>query len=445
MRLRALLLTASLLAAGAAGAQEVATLRIAADLDRPVFVAAPPSDYGRVFVAEQHSGRILVLRLAGFALEPTPFLTLPAVSTGGEQGLLGLAFHPGYAANGFFYVSYTDPHTRIVRYQASPDPDVADPASATPILGAVQPQGNHNGGWIGFGPDGLLYVAIGDGGGGYDDGSGHTPGIGNAQDLEDNLLGKILRIDVDRDDFPSDPLRNYGIPASNPFVGRDGDDEIWAYGLRNPWRASFDRQTGDLYLGDVGQGLCEEIDFQPAASTGGENYGWRLREGTVATPFVGGSPPPGAIAPILDYPHAGTGVPCSAPGAGFTGVAVTGGYAYRGPAAALDGRYFFADFATAAIWSLRFDGSPPAGFDGSNYSELSDHSGDPAFTPDLGAIDSVSSFGEDALGNLYVTDLDGEVFFVPEPSRAPLQLVGIAAALALGRRRERVRGSTRAH
>jgi glucose/arabinose dehydrogenase len=432
-----LILAASLLAADAIDAQSFSTVLYASGLDRPVFLTAPPGSIGRAFILDAHLGQIRILRLATRTLEPTPFLTIPGVSTGDEQGLLGLAFHPDYATNGYFYVNYTDPNTKIVRYQVSADPDVADPTSATPVLGFVQPQSNHNGGWIGFGPDGFLYIASGDGGGGNDSGTGHTTGTGNAQDTTDNLLGKVLRIDVDADAFPADPLRNYGIPPDNPFVGVSGDDEIWVYGLRNPWRASFDRLTDDLYIGDVGQNRCEELDVQPGTSTGGENYGWRLREGVIATPNVGGSPPAGAIDPIFDYPHAGTGEPCSDPGTGFTGVAITGGYVYRGPVAELDGRYFFADFATGELWSLRYDGSDPSSFDGTNYTELTDHTGDPDFTPDVGSIGSVASFGEDGIGNLYVVDLGGEVFYIPEPSGTLMQLAGAGMTWALSRHARR--------
>jgi glucose/arabinose dehydrogenase len=428
------------LMAQAAVAQGFETRRIATGLARPVFITAPPGDLTRAFVVEQHTGNIRILRLATKSVDPTPFLTVPGVSTGNEQGLLGLAFHPDYASNGFFYVNYTDPNTKIVRYQVSADPDVADPTSATAVLSYVQPQSNHNGGWLAFGSDGFLYISSGDGGGGDDNDDGHTAGTGNAQDLTGNLLGKILRIDVDTDDFPADPARNYGIPANNPFAGTTGDDEIWAYGLRNPWRAGFDRLTGDLYIGDVGQSRCEELDIQLGTSAGGENYGWRLREGTIATPTggVGGPAPSGALDPIFDYPHAGTGEPCSGPGAGFTGVAITGGYVYRGPAAEIEGRYFFADFATGRLWSLRYDGSHPSTFDGTNYTELTDHTGMPGFVPDVGTIGSVSSFGEDPVGNLYVLDLNGgEVFLIPEPPAGWLQLAGVVATLAVARRRSR--------
>ena len=393
-----------------------------------------------MFVVEQHTGRIRILRLADRALEATPFLEVTGLSTGNEQGLLGLAFHPDYKVNGFFYVYITDPTSRVLRFQVSADPDVADAASESQVLAFSQPQANHNGGWIGFGPDGTFHIATGDGGGANDSGGGHTAGTGNAQDLTDNMLGKILRIDVDGDDFPADATRNYAIPADNPWVGITGDDEIWSYGLRNPFRASFDRATGDLYIADVGQNHCEEIDVQPGDSSGGENYGWRLREGILATPSggVGGQPPPGAIDPIMDYPHPSTGELCSNPGIGFAGFVVTGGYVYRGPVAELEGRYFFADFSTGELWSLRWDGTAPATFDGSNYTDLTNHSGDPRFVPDLGSIASISSFGEDAAGNLYVLDLfGGEVFYIPEPSRRAQQLAGLTALVWLTHRRRR--------
>ena len=438
MRRIAILLGASLALAEPAGAQGFETARIASGLAEPIFLTAPPDDPDRAFVVER-AGQIRIIRLPGFDLEATRFLTIAGVDTTGEGGLLGLAFHPDYATNGFFYVCFTIDddggtaafRTRIVRYQVSANPDVANPASATQVLNYLQPEYNNNGGWIGFGPDGLLYIASGDGGGSDDTGTGHTAGTGNAQDITNNRLGKILRIDVDADAFPADPLLNYGIPAGNPFVGVTGDDEIWAYGLRNPWRASFDRQTGDLYIGDVGQGAREEIDVQPAAASGGANYGWRLREGTIATPSggVGGPLPPGAIDPIYEYPRGS----CE-----FCGESITGGYVYRGPVPALDGRYFFADFEDARLWSLRYDGSSPSTFDGTNYVELTEHTGDPGFVPDAGSIGNVASFGEDGAGNLYILDIvDGEVFYIPEPPSAWMQLVALAMTWALAHRRVR--------
>ena len=246
-----------------------------------------------------------------------------------------------------------------------------------------------------FGPDGYLYIASGDGGGGNDDDAGHTPGLGNGQDTT-VLWGKLLRIDVHSDDFPGDANRNYGIPVDNPFVGISGADEIWAYGLRNPWRCSFDRLTGDLYIGDVGQGDQEEINFQPATSPGGENYGWRVMEGELCN-FANDPLPchdPNFTEPIHVYNHAGSR-------------SVTGGYVYRGPRTALQGTYFFAEYITAQIWTFEYDGVIMTNFTDRTVE----------MTPDVGSIASISSFGEDGIGNLYVLDLNGgEVFkILPEP------------------------------
>lgn len=418
-----------LLAPPLANAAPFETVRLTTGLDRPLYLTAPAGASDQVFVLEQHSGKVLRMNRQTGAVDATPFLQLGGLATGSEQGLLGLAFHPRYASNGYFYVNYTDSGgtTRIVRYQRSAaDPTRADAASATPIVSYAQPQANHNGGWMGFGPDGYLYIASGDGGGGNDDDAGHTPGTGNAQDLTDNPLGKLLRIDVDGDDFAADAARNYAIPASNPFVGATGDDEIWAYGLRNPWRASFDRATGDLYIGDVGQGSREEIDVQPAASGGGENYGWRPREGTIATPGIGDPAPPGAIDPVYDYLH-GSGA--------LQGSSVTGGYVYRGPIAELQGQYFFADFINGRIWSFVYDGDDASAFDGSNYTDFTDWTD--VLSPDAGSIDNVASFGEDADGNLYLIDLDGDVFTlraVPLPGAA-LLFASAGVLLAVWRRR----------
>ena len=394
--LTALTLFGVTIASSLVQAAGITSQRVASGLARPIFVTAPPGDANRLFVVEQHTGRIKILNLASGVINATPFLDIDGLATGNEQGLLGLAFHPQYDENGLFYVNLTingSGTTHIRRYQVSADPDIADPDTATTVLTYNQPQSNHNGGWIGFGPeDGLLYIASGDGGSGNDTGSGHTAEIGNAQDITDNLLGKILRIDVNGDDFPGDPARNYAIPITNPFVDSPGDDEIWAYGLRNPWRPSFDRHTGDLYIADVGQGAREEVNFQLALDPGGSNYGWRLREGSIATPSsVGGPAPPGAVEPIHDYPHVG------APLGGFS---ISGGYVYRGPIAALQGVYFFADYVTEQIWSFRFDGI--------NKSEFANRTTE--LTPDVGSINSIASFGEDSAGDLYIVDLGGEIF-----------------------------------
>jgi glucose/arabinose dehydrogenase len=390
------------------------TQRVALGLQRPVAAAAPPGDVQRLFIAEQHTGRIRILDLASGTLLAAPFLDLDGLATGNEQGLLGLTFDPNYASNGYFYVNVTtqadggDTHVR--RYQAIGDPATAvtaNPASALELLSFNQPQGNHNGGWIDFSPvDGYLYIASGDGGNGNDEGSGHTPGIGNAQDLTNNLLGKMLRIDVQGDDFPNDAQRNYAIPPTNPFVGDSGDDEIWSYGLRNPFRASFDRVTGDLWIGDVGQSRREEINFQPASSTGGENYGWRLREGIIATPgSVGGPAPPGHVEPMYDYDH----LAAFEPDPDFRGSVVIGGYVYRGPVAAFQGHYFFADAGSQNIWKLDPDAVDP---------RASVTRVNPRLVANAGSVGSLSSFAEDAAGNLYLLELgSGEVFRVATASQ----------------------------
>ncbi len=378
----------------------ISTQRVATGFVKPVFCTAPAGDFNRLFVVEK-GGRIQILKLADGSRSTFLDIT-PLVATGGEQGLLCLAFHPSYATNRRFFVNYTGVaagETRIVEYRAMAGaPDQADPASARLILTFSQPQANHNGGWLGFARGGSLFIATGDGGGANDSATGHTAETGNSQDITDNLLGKILRIDVNRDDFPTDPNRNYGIPSTNPFVNKTGDDEIWAYGLRNPWRCSIDRVTNNQYIGDVGQNAREEINFQPGTAGGGRNFGWRLREGTIANPAagIGGPAPPGAFEPVYDYAH-GSGP--------LEGNSVTGGYVYRGPIAALNdgtsfGTYFFADFVSGRIWSFQVNGSTIRQFTDWTM----------ALRPVVGTITNVSSFGEDAAGNLYLVDYDGELF-----------------------------------
>jgi glucose/arabinose dehydrogenase len=316
----------------------------------------------------------------------TPFLDLTGVidNTSSEQGLLGLAFHPDYANNGYFYVNYTrdpgpgDDLTTVARYRVSAgNPDVADTAE-TKLLEIPQDAANHNGGDLHFGPDGFLYIAMGDGGGSNDF-------YGHAQDIT-SLKGKMLRIDVDGAPVEGDVLcgliKNYGIPASNPFADSEGCDEIWSYGLRNPWRFSFDRNTGDMYIGDVGQNLWEEIDFEPAA-TGGRNYGWSCREG--AHDFPSGNDCIGVTPtdPIIEYSH---NPHCS----------VTGGYVYRGSNPLFDGYYFYGDYCSDVVW-LAIEGD--AGWSSTQW---------PLAAPTL---DSISSFGEDEQGNLYIADRNaGKVY-----------------------------------
>jgi glucose/arabinose dehydrogenase len=393
--------------------------RVASGLSSPMFVTNPPGDRDRLFIA-QRGGAIRILNLNTGSLLTTPFLTMTGLSSAGEGGFLGLAFHPDYYdpdADGFgkFYVKVTtagsDLTVQVREYSVSEtDPNLADPGSMRAVLTYTNPQTNHVGGWIGFSPiDHHLYIANGDGGGGNDSGPGHTdePTVkGNAQDITSNLLGKMLRINpLDPDGMGS---ATYSIPPDNPFVGATGDDEIWAYGLRNPFRDSFDRITGDLWIGDVGQGAREEVDFQPASSDGGENYGWRLREGSIPTPSAGiGGPCSGCIEPVYDYQR-----PIADPAPidpaitainQYRGVTVIGGYVYRGPDPSLQGQYVFLDRdgGTAGINYWMFDPDDPYG---------SVQNIDLQLTPNVGSPFGPVSMGEDAKGNLYFAFFSGEVY-----------------------------------
>jgi glucose/arabinose dehydrogenase len=380
----------------------IEAVRVAAGLSQPLFATAPAGDPARLFVVEK-AGRIGLLDLATNTLAPAPFLDLSGtLATLGEQGLLGLAFHPGYATNRRFFVNLTNAagDTEIHEYRVSADPARADPASARLVLGIDQPAGlsNHKGGWIGFGPDGALYVATGDGGGTGDP-------SGNGQNTR-SLLGKMLRLQVDGGDaFPDDPSRNYAIPPDNPFAsGGAGAPEVWAWGLRNPWRAAFDRATGALWIGDVGQERFEEIDL----GAKGANYGWNRFEGPV--PFLPGVEAAGLTPPLFAYGRE-------------VGTTVTGGYIYRGPGDALQGTYVFADFGSGRVFSLarRADGAAAV-------TDLTDRL---AFEPGA-QLNRPVSFGEDALGRLYVVDFDGEVFRLT-PRANTGEPVGGIAPFGMGR------------
>lgn len=375
----AALLMAALLFGGALAAQEDAINPaqyrlelVASGFARPLYLTSAGDDSGRLFVVEQ-AGRVWIVRDG--QTEPVPFLDISSLvsTSANERGLLGLAFHPDYAENGVFFVHYSarnpDGTTTLARYRVSPNnPDLADPASAEVIFTLAQPYGNHNGGQIAFGPDGYLYLGLGDGGSAGDPlNAGQTP---------DTLLGKILRLDVD-----SSPA--YAAPPDNPAftVNPALAPEVWAWGLRNPWRFSFDRATGDLFIADVGQNLIEEINFQPADSRGGENYGWRVFEGTRR--FSNEREPAGHVLPIFEYTHA-------------EGCSVTGGYVYRGAALPeLNGVYFFGDYCYGRIWATRRA-------DGGAFQTV-------VFMPDTDLI--ISSFGEDDAGELYLLDHgQGRVF-----------------------------------
>lgn len=351
-------------------------LEVASGLSVPLYLTSPRDDGHRLFIVEK-TGAIRIVKDG--TLLAAPFLDIgPQVSAGAEQGLLGLAFDPNYTANGRFFVHYTDPagNTRVSGFQVSTDPDIADPASERNLLTASQPYSNHNGGQLLFGPDGLLYLGLGDGGS-----SGDPEARG--QDLSD-LLGSILRLDVQGGS-------SYTIPSDNPFVAQAGArPEIWSYGLRNPWRFSFDRGTGDLYIADVGQSRFEEVDISPAAAgTGkGSNYGWNLMEGNHC--FSGGQCNQAGLAlPAYEYSH-------------NSGCSITGGYVYRGSAVpSMQGLYFFADYCQGWVRSLRYTGG--------DATELTQW---PALRPG----GPITSFGEDAAGELYLLAENGRVFkIVAEP------------------------------
>jgi glucose/arabinose dehydrogenase len=404
-------------AAGAANAQ-FTTTRIASGLSLPLYVTAPQNDFNRAFIVEQRTGstgRVRLFDLNANTLQATPYLSVTGVATSDEQGLLGLAFHPDFLNNGYFWVYYSVSGANVVRrYQANAPfatSTTANAATSTAVLSIADFASNHNGGWMGFGPDGYLYIASGDGGGGNDPNA-------NGQNIN-TLLGKMLRIDVDGPDnvpgnadddgFPADAARLYTIPADNPFAGAGvgGADEIYFMGLRNPWRSSFDRETGDIYIADVGQNAWEEIDFVAAGTppTPVKNFGWRCMEGNVCTGLTGCTcdpPPPlpgGPLTlPIWVYSHS-------------VGCSISGGYVYRGCAIpSLTGAYFFADYCGSQIWSFNYDRS------GNPITAVTNRTA--ALAPGGGlSITQITSFGQDAFGELYICDRGGEVFkIIPTPS-----------------------------
>lgn len=363
----------------------VALEPFAEGFERPVFLADPGDGSGRLFVVEQ-GGLIRILRDG--AVDPDPFLDVTGLisTSNNEQGLLGLAFDPAFADNGEFYIAYTAStaatgegvgDNTLARYRvAADDPDRADPASAEVLLAIPDPFGNHNGGMVAFGPDGYLYLGLGDGG------SGGDP-LGNGQN-SDTLLGKILRLDVSgrADGKP------YAVPTDNPFVDGGGSPEVWVLGLRNPWRFSFDRETGDLWIADVGENQMEEIDLLPAGSPGGANFGWNVMEGSACFAVDDCDPSP-FVSPVAEYTHE-------------FGCSVTAGYVYRGPAdPSLDGTYLFADYCTGAFWGLGQDAA-----------------GAWILSEPIQTGLNVSSFSEDGEGNVYVIDLNGAIYRIASEEAA---------------------------
>jgi len=404
--------------------------QVGTGFNQPLFLTAAPGDANpnQVYVV-QKGGLIRTLNTSNGAIGSTPFLDLPTIlgsghlQTGGEEGLLGMAFGPGYNnGNGFVYVDYvgdnagspTGGETRVDRFSVVNG--AVDATSRVNILTFQQPNfNNHKGGWIGFGQDNHLYIGTGDGG------SANDPG-NRAQNLGE-YLGKLLRIDPST----TPGVGGYTIPSNNPFANDPNavTRAIFAYGLRNPWRNSFDRLTGNLYIGDVGQDTREEIDFIRAGSAGGQNFGWRALEGSGDNPGVSDPPPPGAVPPIFDYTHASVGGPA----------AVTGGYVYRGGnildfGQSLDGTYIFGDYVTGRIYSFRFDGNI-----------LTDFRERTTEMNSIGILgtNSLSSFGEDLFGRLYAVDIGGQIYrivgAVPEPSTMIMILGGFAMLHAARRRR----------
>ncbi|MCC8362946.1 PQQ-dependent sugar dehydrogenase [Lysobacter sp. A6] len=372
--------------------------RVVQALASPVFIAPVPDGSGRMYVVEL-AGRIRILSPGDGTIAATDFLDLRGqVSTSGERGLLGFATSPDFPTSGQFYVFLTDlvGTIEVRRYTVSAsNRDIADTSTMRVILRQPHPLANHNGGWIGFDGTGYLHVAIGDGGGSGDPDD-------NAQN-PDTWLGKILRIDITRDAFPNDPTRNYAVPVDNPFASAGGAPEVWALGLRNPFRASFDfgpfgTGLGALIIGDVGQDTVEEVDVMLGPEDNeGVNFGWAQREGTRT--FKG--PESSRFrAPAAEYLHG------SGPREGAT---VIGGVVYRGPVERLRGEYIFADFIEGNVWSIPIDAlfAAPPTVSSDNFTLRNAD-----FTPDAGAINNPVAFGTDQGGNVYIVDLDGEVFAI---------------------------------
>ena len=357
---------------------KIAVKKVTDGFDRPVWVGVPQSSKKQLWVMEQHGA---ITSMDPDSGEKTVILDIrkQVSRQGNEEGMLGLAFAPDFTKTGRFYINYVDKehHTCISRFEVKGGS--IDASKEEIVLRYKQDFQNHNGGWIDFGPDGMLYIGNGDGG------SGNDPKQ-RAQDLG-SLLGKILRIDVSVE-------KGYEVPKDNPFLkNKEAKPEIWAYGVRNPWRCSFDKKTGDLWIGDVGQNHWEEISYTTHKDGFGANFGWRLREGEVATPAndVGGDKPKDNVEPVYVYKHGG---------GKDEGFSVTGGYLYRGPIKELQGRYIFADYQNPRIWSFELKNGKARDF--------KDHTDE--LQPDGGKIKQIPSFGEDLDGNVFIVDHSGPVY-----------------------------------
>jgi glucose/arabinose dehydrogenase len=358
----------------ALSAGQLQVVLVTGGLSSPLGIAHAGDGSGRLFIV-QRGGKVRVVK--GRTLQSASFLDVGSrIVSGGERGLLGLAFHPNFAANGYVYVYYTralDGDIILARLTANTARTFASLATEKIMLRIEHSShDNHNGGSLAFGPDGYLYIGVGDGGGANDPDN-------NGQD-KNVKLGKILRIDVDGTGYGEGGV-GFGIPADNPFVGAAGDDSVWAWGMRNPWRLTFDRTTGNLFIGDVGQSTYEEIDREPNSSTGGRNYGWDIMEGKHCL-FAGCTPPANDYLPVAEYTHS-------------LGCSITGGYVYRGTHRDMQGLYVFGDYCSGRIWTMPHDGS--------------------AITVRRDTSLLISSFGESEGGELFVTDLAGRLYRVVAP------------------------------
>lgn len=422
-------------------------------VDRAVYASYSPDplDANKLFTVHQ-DGEIRIIDLNTNTVLPTPFITVPG-NSGNESGLIGLTFHPNYATNGRFFINRHDgDQLRIEEYQRGANSNVADPNMVRPIWTHTQHTGSHNGGWIGFNPlesaEGKYYLWRTTGDGGGPDG-GATPGSGEAnnsaqhdphnraQTLEEPH-GKVIRIDIG-DDLPVDAFadvnNNYSIPPDNPFVLGPSNgvphvqgQEVYALGLRHPWRAGFDRETGDFYIGETSQDVTEEINLIPYGDNSGLNFGWRLRDGLVATRTewldpdgnpIGGPEPPNNTVPIYLYWHDDLPNYVEDPGVpnDLRGDSVTGGSVYRGPIEALDGYYFFGDYSQGKLWSFTFDGSDPAFFDGDNTLDFINWISDDntlTLTNGASSLSGLAGFGEDQAGNVYLVRHNGEILRIAD-------------------------------